>query len=339
MAGALAAALTGAPAAPAPVPQVRCTVDEPRLGELSGLVVRDGAAWAMSDGGRRVELLQLDLDDCSVTRTRTADVNPYDAEDLALAPDGAFWVADIGDNDRDRTTVAVIVLPARGEARLHRLTYPDGAHDAEALLVDASGRPAVITKETGRPAGVYRTAEPPDGAGPTPLVRIGELALPASNTEGGPVGGIGSRMVTGAAMSADGSVVAVRTYTDAWLFPVRDGDLVAALQRTPVQVPLPDEPQGEAIAFGPDGTLLSGSERRGGERGQIRAVAAAVALAAGGSPTGQTTPAPGAPTADAPAGDAPAPEWLPAAIGGGVAVGLLLLVTVLLGLRGALRRR
>ncbi len=322
-----------------PAPQVRCTVDDPRLGELSGLVVRDGAVWAMSDGGRRVELLRLDLDDCSVTGTRTADVNPYDAEDLALGPDGAFWVADTGDNDRDRTTVAVIVAPDRGEARLHRLTYPDGPHDAEALLVDASGRPVVITKEIGR-AGVYRTAEPPEGTGPTPLVRIGELSLPASSTVGGPVGGIGSRVVTGAATNADGSVVALRSYTDAWLYPVQDGDLVAALQRTPVQVPLPDEPQGEAIAFEPDGTLLSGSETRGGVPGQVRAVAGAAALAPGGTPQAPRTPdGPATPVDAPPAADAPAPEWLPAAIGAGVAAGLLLLVTAVLGLRGMLRRR
>jgi hypothetical protein len=322
-----------------PAPQVRCTVDDQRLGELSGLVVRDGAVWAMSDGGRRVDLHRLDLHDCSVTGTRTADVNPYDAEDLALGPDGAFWVADTGDNDRARTTVAVIVVPARGDARLHRLTYPDGPHDAEALLVDGSGRPVVITKEIGR-AGVYRTAEPPQGAGPTPLVRIGELQLPASSIVGGPVGGIGSRVVTGAAMNADRSVVALRSYTDAWLYPVQDGDLVGALQRIPVQVPLPDEPQGEAIAFESDGTLLSGSETRGSVPGQVRAVAGAAALAPGGTPQAPRTPDGPAVAVDAPpAADAPTPEWLPAAIGAGVVAGLLLLVTVILGLRGMLRRR
>jgi hypothetical protein len=314
---------------------VRCTVDDARLGELSGLAVRDGAAWAMSDGGRRVDLFRLDLDDCSVATDRTADVDPYDAEDLALGPDGAFWVADIGDNDRDRDTVAVIVVPARGEARLHRLTYPDGPHDAEALLVDAKGRPVIVTKEVGRPAGVYRTVEAPVGEGPTALVRIGELTLPTTDTVGGPVGGIGGRVVTGAAASVDGSVIALRSYTDAWLYPVRDGDLVAALQRDPVRVPLPDEPQGEAIAFLPDGTLLSGSEARGGAPGQVRAVPGATALVA--TESGTPPAAPGG--ADAAAPDAATPEWLPAAIGGGVAVGLLLLVTAALGLRNALSRR
>jgi hypothetical protein len=295
------------------------------------MVVRDGALWAMSDGGRRVELRRLDPDTCRVTGTRTAATDPYDAEDLALGPDGAFWVGDTGDNERHRDTIAAIVLPARGDARLLRFTYPDGPHDAEALLVDSSGRPVVITKEVGRPAGIYRTADPPDGPGPTPLVRIGELTLPPSDTVGGPIGGIGGRLVTGAAMSADGSVVALRSYTDAWLYPVRGGDLVAALQRTPVQVPLPDEPQGEAVAFEADGTLLSGSETRGGVHGQVRAVPGAAALVAGESP-------PAAPRG-APAGEAQAPEWLPAAIGAAVTVGLLLLLAGVVAVRGAVRRR
>jgi hypothetical protein len=307
-------------------------VRDPRLDELSGMVVHDGQLWAMSDGGRRVQVHRVDRSDCRVIDTRTADIDPYDMEDLAAGPDGALWVADLGDNERHRDTVAVVVLPERGPARLHRLTYPDGPHDAEALLVDAHGRPFVITKEVGRPAGLYRTADPLQGEGPTPLVRVGELTLPASDTLGGPVGGLGTRLVTGAALSADGTVAAVRTYTDAWLFPVSGGDLVAAFNQPPVRVPLPGEPQGEAIAFEPDGTLLSGSETRGGVRGEIRAVAGAAALA------GQVTPVAPLPPAPAVVPDQGAPEWLPAALGGAAMVGLLLLATAAAALRGRLRR-
>jgi hypothetical protein len=322
VAGVLAASLAGVPA-----PQARCTIDDPRLDELSGLVVDGDAVWAMSDGGRRVQLLRLDPSTCAVIDSRTAGVDPYDPEDLARGPDGSLWVADTGDNQRRRESVAVIVLPRRGAAQVHRLTYPDGPHDAEALLVDAAGRPVVITKEVGRPAGVYRTAGPPAGEGPTPLLQVGELTLPQSTTAGGPVGGVGSRLVTGAAQNADGSVVAVRSYTDAWLYPVRDGDVVEALTGTPVQVPLPDEPQGEAVAFEPDGTLLSGSETRV-VPGELRAVAGATALVADRLPSESAPPPPASTVADE-----PTPAWQPAAIGGGVAVGLLLLVAAALAVR------
>lgn len=326
-------------AAPPAEPQVRCTVEDRRLAELSGLAVVDGAVWAVTDGGRRLQVHRLDVAAggppaaCAVTDTRAAEIDPYDAEDLARGPDGALWVADIGDNERVRETVAVVVLPPRGGAQLHRLTYPDGPHDAEALLVDGEGRPVVVTKEAGRPAGVYRTQAAPAGVGPTPMVLVGELTLPPSDTVGGPLGGLGSRVVTGAAATADGTVVALRSYTDAWLYPAPDGDPVAALAGVPARVPLPAEPQGEAIAFAADGTLLSGSERRGGDPGLIRAVPAASASAG----TGAVSPAgPGPPVL--PGDPAPRPEWLPAAIGGGVGVGVLVLMTLGIALRAARRR-
>lgn len=314
------------------MPEPLCSVSDPRLSELSGMVVHDGGLWGLSDGGSSVQVQRIDRSNCAVIDTRTADVDPYDVEDLAVGPDGALWAADLGDNERHRDTVAVIVLPERGEPRLHRLSYPDGPHDAEALLVDGHGRPFVITKEVGRPAGLYRTAEPPGGEGPTPLLPVGELNLPASDTLGGPVGGIGTRVITGAALSADGTVAAVRTYTDAWLFPVSGGDLVAAFNQTPVRVPLPDEPQGEAIAFDADGALLSGSETRHGVRGEIRAVADATALAGEPVPVAPLPPAPDV------VPDPRQPPWLPAALGGGAVVGLLVLVTAAVSLRGRSRR-
>lgn len=328
-----------------PAPVVRCAVADPRLAELSGLVADGDGLWAMADGGRRVQVQRLDPDGCEVRDTRTADIDPVDPEDLARGPDGTLWVGDIGDNGLRRDTVAVIELPAQGAARLHRLTYPDGPHDAEALLVDAAGRPIVVVKDAG-PAGVYRTEAPPDGAGPTPLLRVGQVALPPSDTIGGPLGGLGSRLVTGAAASADGRVVALRSYTDAWLYRVpADGDLVAALTGRPVRVPLPGEPQGEAIAFEPSGTLVSGSETRGGAPGEIRTIpdaAALVAEATAGSD--QAVPGPSAsdptaaPDAAAPDRTGQSPEWLPALIGAGVLGGFLVLVMIGLALRATRRR-
>jgi hypothetical protein len=330
------------PAAPV-APVSRCVVDDPRLVELSGLAVVDGGVWAMADGGRRVELHRLDPDTCAVVESRTATVDPYDAEDLAAGPDGSLWVGDTGDNEQRRATVAVIVVPPQRTPQLYRLTYPDGPHDAEALLVDARGVPTVVTKEVGA-AGIYRPEAALRTPGPTPLVHVGDLVLPSSETVGGPIGGLGSRTVTGGALSADGRVVALRTYTDAWLFAVPDdGGIVAALRGTPVRVPLPDEPQGEAVAFTADGTLLSGSEARGGVQGRLRAVTGATALVAAapdpdrsaraGEPAGGDAPAAaGSPLAEPPA------AWRSAAVGAGVLVAVLGLLAAAMA-RHASRRR
>lgn len=261
-------------------------------------MVSDGVHhWVIVDGGRRAQVLQLGAD-CGVQAVIAGDVDPYDVEDVARAPDGTFWLADLGDNDHSRPTVAVITLTPAGQAHLYRMSYPDGPHDAEALLLGNDGAPLVVTKEISGVAGVYR----PDGLlvepGPTPLRRVGEVRLPASDTVGGPVGATGSTLVTGAATGPDGRLAVLRTYTDAWLFPAPDGDLLAALGRPPVRVPLPGEPQGEAVAITPDGTLLSGSESLPGKPGQLRAVAAATALVATEAPAPDPAAAPATAAAD-----------------------------------------
>jgi hypothetical protein len=67
--------------------------------------------------------------------------------------------------------------------------------------------------------------------------------------------------VTGGAVARDGSAVALRTYTDAYVWALTGSDVPAALAAAPARIPLPDSPQGEAISFAADNrTLVVASE-------------------------------------------------------------------------------
>jgi hypothetical protein len=303
--GVVLAGLLGVGSAPAvadpadpPEPVVACTVTDKRLAELSGLVA-DGAHWyAVNDGGTRSTVYALNSS-CAVEKVISGPTDPFDVEDLALGADGTFWLSDTGDNNKSRATVALIALTPAGKTTLYRLTYPDGAHDTEALLLDRNGVPYLITKTPLGGAGIYRPTGPLASPGPTPLELAGSIRLSPTATPGGPVpGAVGSILVTGAAATPDRSVVAIRTYTDAYLWYVPDDDIVAALATDPVRLPLPNEAQGEAIAFTPDGTLLSASE---GVGQPIHTIAAAAALVApppaaqpdGSPPTPAATDQPG----------------------------------------------
>jgi len=284
-----------------PKPVEDCVVQDNRLTELSGLAADGEFRYAVGDGGRRLQVIVLRRD-CTVHRVIAAAVDPFDIEDLALGPDGRLWLADIGDNDRRRTTVALHVLAQNGAPELYRLTYPDGPHDAEALLLDRDGQPYIITKESFGASGVYRPAGPLVAPGPTPLELVTSVRFSRTETPGGPVGSMGSMLITGGASSADGSVVALRTYTDVYLYSVPDGDLITALGTEPIRVPLPDEPQGEAIAFEPDGTLLSGSERADSGPQPLRALRDAAALVTSTQPSPvEPSAQPSAPPPAAPA--------------------------------------
>lgn len=275
-------------ATPVPTPVAACTVTDPRLGELSGLAADDNHWYGINDGGTAATVFVLGKD-CQVQQEIVGSVDPYDVEDLARAADGTFWLADTGDNDSDRDTVALIALTPAGDSTLYRLTYPDGKHDAEALLLDGAGVPYVITKSPLGTADIYRPAAALTSPGPTALQHVLSVRLTSTDTPGGPVPGIvGSVTVTGAAASPDGTAVALRTYNDAYLFPVTGGDVVAAFGKKPVRVPLPNEAQGESIAFQPDGSLISGSE---GVGQPINVVAGATQLVAPKPPPGEKEPA------------------------------------------------
>jgi hypothetical protein len=245
-----------APTTPAPgSDSVHCTVEDPRLAELSGLVVIGTRLLALNDGGDHLAVHVLDSS-CAITETRTAAVDPYDPEDLALSADGVIWVADIGDNNADRETVALHAMHPDGGASLYRLSYPDGPHDAEALLLAPDGIPYIVTKEILGSSGVYRpVSDLADGA-TVGMEKVATVNVTLTGTPGGPVGRAGQLMVTGGAVSGDGALVVLRTYTDAYLWRLEGSDVPGALAAQPVHVPLPESPQGEAISFADDDRRL-----------------------------------------------------------------------------------
>lgn len=303
-----------------------CTPTDPGLEELSGLTVVDGVLYAIGDSGTDHRLAVLD-ETCAVTRWLDVPVDPYDVEDLA-SYDGELWLSDTGDNQARRETVAMTRMdPATGQGELHRLVYPDGPHDAETVLIESGGRPIIVTKELTGISGIYA----PEGGssvadlaspGPTPLVKLGELRFERTETPGGPPFITGSILATGGAVTADGSVAAVRTYNDVYLFPVVDGNVATALSGEPTVVALPPQPQGEAVAFDGDGNLLVASEAVGGLLPPIETLSDATSLV-------QKPPA--TDTTDSPS----VPRWR---VGAMAVAGVLVLFSIAYTVRAARRR-
>ena len=277
-AGALMVGIVGAPgvaiaaadssaassaAAPTPSPpagtRTLCTITDPRLPEVSGLVTVGNRMLAMNDGGDRLTVYVLDTS-CRVITVHTAAVDPYDPEDLAVGADGTIWFSDTGDNLDQRSTVALLALRPDGSTAIYRLTYPDGPHDAEALLLPPDGTPYVVTKEVLGNSGVYRPTKALVDGGTVPMAKVASLRFSLTGTPGGPVGRAGQLMVTGGAVSPDGKMLALRTYTDAYVWRLTGSDVPHALAGKPERIVLPAAPQGEAISFSGDGNLVVAGE-------------------------------------------------------------------------------
>ncbi len=259
-------------------------VADPALTELSGMVAsrrHPGVLWAHNDSGHDAALFAVGPNGANKGEFPLPSIAEVDTEDIALM-DGTIYLGDIGDNDSQRPDVALYRVPepdpaATGTARrvtrvdTLRFRYPDHAHDAEALLVDpTSGQVVIITKELGFGSGADRligpaparifTADPPFTPGGTvTLQAAGTLAADQLDRRAtatpapGRVADLGvGGLVTGADISADGRVIAVRTYATIWLFDRPTGTTIAqALAGAPCEAPSRPEPQGEAIAILP----------------------------------------------------------------------------------------
>jgi hypothetical protein len=225
--------------------------------ELSGVAVspdRPGVLWSHNDSGDRPRVLAFTAAGAPVADLDVPGAEAVDWEDVAIGPGAggrghALYLADIGDNAEARETVDVyrVPEPAAGAtgttapAQRLRLRYPDGAHDAETLLVAPRGRELVIvTKQFSGESGVYVARTPSAGAATTTLRQVATLDL-----------GLGG-LATGGDVSADGHVVAVRTYTGyvAWTV-ARGASLAATLRRAPCRgtADLGAEGQGEALGL------------------------------------------------------------------------------------------
>jgi hypothetical protein len=271
-----------ASAAPSPVPlpspspgTAQCTVDKELVG-LTGLAVTsNGYAVTVKGGGPiNVKIYLLD-NECRRAKTLAynAASGPRDPQDIQVDGNGTYWVADTGDDpvNPQRDAVSVWKVTTEGRATLYRFSFPDGKHSAQALLLNGDGNPVIITDNPKGPAGLYVPAAALDGTGhPVALKKAGEFTPQDTGTEN-KLGKIGTSRVTGAANSHDGKHVAVRTFADAYEWSVTNGDVVGALTTgTPKITPLPNEPQGTALAYSRDGaSFLTVSDLQTGVPAQM----------------------------------------------------------------------
>ncbi|MEO5678233.1 MAG: hypothetical protein ABIS47_01040 [Acidimicrobiales bacterium] len=246
----------------------RCSLADSRITESSGVASAswsDDVVFTHNDSGDEARIFAVDTRTCATRSTfRVTGAVNVDWEDLArgAAPDGTpvLWVGDIGDNRARRPAVVVYEVGEPGPGApgplairsRWALTYPDGAHDAETILVDPeTGRPVIVTKDlAGGTSVAYRL--PTGGSGVLePLARL--------NVRGLPGGGLANLAgaITAGATSPDRRTLVLRSYLAGWRWTATPGEpLAATLARPPEPLDLPVGRQAEALAFTSDGRGL-----------------------------------------------------------------------------------
>lgn len=242
-------------------------VSDPAVREASGLVAsrqQENVLWVHNDSGDLPRLFALGVDG-TLRGTFSLDAAARDWEDLAIGPGPErgrdyLYLADVGDNLSQRESIQIhrtkepMVVGGdhsitASEIVTFDLRYPDGAHDAETLLVDPKTGDLFIVIKTlfaPGPALVYRFSAEAQRRGDNELEAAGVVALADGD------------FTTGGDISPDGREILIRGYLGARLWQRTSRQTVAeALAGEPCDVPVigvPDEPQGEAIGFSADGS-------------------------------------------------------------------------------------
>ncbi len=256
------------------------TVNVAGLNQASGVLAsrnNNGVLWTHNDSGDIARIFAIDTQGRYLGTYILPEAVNVDYEDIAFGPGPVpnvqyLYVGDIGDNKSTRTSIQIYRIPEpavylrqaqapstfslKGLANI-KLTYPDGAHNAETLLVDPlTGDLFVVTKQPSVARIYQATKSQLDAGGPIPLVYVGQI--PFNVASGGDISPTGLEIV-----------IRQEDFARLWTRSPHQSIAAALLQSTPDQIPVvgrPTEPNGEAIGFDPIGrgyfTLSDGAVKQ-----------------------------------------------------------------------------
>ena len=264
-------------------PRLAGLMTDLRLVEFSGMAParRKNRFWAINDGGQAPILWQINEKGKIKAQLNLQNVENIDFEDMASfslkPPKGVrrhyVAVADIGDNDarqNDHKIYIIADVPGRKAAApewtIH-FRYPDGAHDAESLAVDAKGGYLYIVIKRVLPPILYRLPLQPATNELQIAEQVAALEGLSVDNQNSPDAHNAIRFgwqPTGAAMGCDGNELLLLTYASIYRYQKRNSQswAKALVGQMPQVLRLPLMLQAEAITFSRDcDTLYVGGEK------------------------------------------------------------------------------
>jgi len=218
--------------------------------EASGIAdskANPGHIWVQQDSGNPNDIALLTHNGALLKKIIIKSAVNRDWEDLATGagPVGGtnyIYLGDIGDNALAASEYNIYRFPEPNSAadtvfNWDKITfqYPDGSHDAEAIMVDNATKDIFIITKQDSPSLIYKIPFPQNTASTNTAILGGSLSFSGA---------------TGAAISNDGTEMLVRTYSSVyyWKRPANQS-IEEALASNPVTLETQFEPQGEAICF------------------------------------------------------------------------------------------
>lgn len=241
------------------------TLENKEIEEASGMAFsrdHDGLIYTHNDsgGGRRVYVIDSLGKGMGVFKLK--GVWNRDWEDIAVGPGpdpklNYVYVGEIGDNQLKYTNIFIYRFPEpeqfleamEVEPEILKLSYPDGAKDAETLMVDPISKDIFILTKRDSLNILYKTTQEAFDRKEAVLEKVMELPF---------------TMSVAGDISLDGKEILIKNYFTVYYWKRNENETIAqALARDPLILPYKPEPQGEAIGFHPNGkSYFTLSEKR-----------------------------------------------------------------------------
>jgi hypothetical protein len=241
-------------------PEDKGLIENQEMDEISGLAVsrqNPSLLWGHNDSGNDNNLYLFRNDGTWANTFVLREIENRDWEDLAIGPgpqDGVtyLYLGEIGDNraqypvkyiyrfPEPSVTITLHDSPVQNVETI-TFVYPNEIMmDAETLLLDPWTRDLYIVTKREFPVTVYRLPYPQSTTDTIEAELYGVLPF---------------TMAVGGDVSADGREIIIKSYDRVYLWQRNQGEsMAAAFMRRPLRLPYVPEPQGEAIAFTPDGS-------------------------------------------------------------------------------------
>jgi len=220
------------------------------IDEASGIAdskANPGYLWVEQDSGNPNDIALLSTTGQLLKKINIRSAVNRDWEDMALGsgPNSAtsyLYIAETGDNNKSYTQYSIYRFPEPSVTvdtintyDELKFIYPDGSHDAEAILVDNTSKDIYIITKTDVTSKIYKFPYPQSTYSVSTVTYVG--ALPFSG-------------VTSAASSSSGDELLIKTYTSLSYWKRNMNETIGdALKRAPGTLNYQVEPQGEAVCF------------------------------------------------------------------------------------------
>ncbi len=226
------------------------SIESGKVDEASGIAdskMNTGYLWVQEDSGNPPAITLLSNTGVYKKAIFIKGAKNRDWEDMMLGTGpqenvNYIYLADIGDNSEANSNYFIYRFPEPSIATDSVFTwdkitfkYPDGSHDAEAIMMDNISKDIYIITKRDAKSKIYKLPYPQNITGIITASFIAEITFTGA---------------TSAATSGDGSEIVIKTYTGIYYWKRQSGETIeAALAKPFVSLAYVVEPQGEAICF------------------------------------------------------------------------------------------